>query len=154
MAGCLCVRSGLLQHGSDCPGDEGWPSGECCVPLTAAVAPCWRVSHVDRQLTASCWLPMVGLCLQLFFLPWEGSTICGTTDSTSDLTMLPKPTEEEVHFILEESNRCGMCESWTFPSVGAQSRTVLSLPVPCGTPFATRQLGFLQQILESESVSG
>lgn len=41
----------------------------------------------------------------LFFLPWEGSTICGTTDSASELTMLPKPTEEEVHFILEESNR-------------------------------------------------
>ena len=86
---------------------------------------------VTRRSAVNCFLLAADgrLCLQLFFLPWEGSTICGTTDSTSDLTMLPKPTEEEVHFILEESNRCGMCESWTVPSVGAQSRTVLCVCV-------------------------
>lgn len=41
----------------------------------------------------------------LFFLPWEGSTLCGTTDSESDLTLLPQPTEKEIGFILEEANR-------------------------------------------------
>jgi glycerol-3-phosphate dehydrogenase len=41
----------------------------------------------------------------LFFLPWEGSTLCGTTDSETDLTMLPKPTEAEIAFILDEANR-------------------------------------------------
>lgn len=41
----------------------------------------------------------------LFFLPWEGSTICGTTDSPAGIEMEPKPTEEEVNFIIEESNR-------------------------------------------------
>ena len=41
----------------------------------------------------------------LFFLPWEGSTICGTTDSESPITLTPKPTEQEIGFILEESNR-------------------------------------------------
>ncbi len=41
----------------------------------------------------------------LFFLPWEGSTLCGTTDSETDLTMMPKPTEQEISFILEEANR-------------------------------------------------
>ncbi len=41
----------------------------------------------------------------LFFLPWEGSTICGTTDSPSDITMTPKATEEDISFIIEESQR-------------------------------------------------
>jgi glycerol-3-phosphate dehydrogenase len=41
----------------------------------------------------------------LFFLPWEGMTICGTTDSPSDITMSPAPTEDDVRFIIEESNR-------------------------------------------------
>jgi glycerol-3-phosphate dehydrogenase len=41
----------------------------------------------------------------LFFLPWEGATLCGTTDSVTDLTMKPQPTEKEINFILEEANR-------------------------------------------------
>ncbi|CAN0038018.1 unnamed protein product [Discosporangium mesarthrocarpum] len=41
----------------------------------------------------------------LFFLPWEGATIVGTTDSASKLTMTPRPTDEEVNFIIKESNR-------------------------------------------------
>lgn len=41
----------------------------------------------------------------LFFLPWEGGTLCGTTDSKSHLTMLPRPTLEEIDFILSESSR-------------------------------------------------
>ncbi len=41
----------------------------------------------------------------LFFLPWEGMTICGTTDSPSDITMSPAPTDDDVRFIIEESNR-------------------------------------------------
>ncbi|CAN0106441.1 unnamed protein product, partial [Laminaria digitata] len=42
----------------------------------------------------------------LFFLPWEGATIVGTTDSESELTMTPKPTDEEVNFIIQvQSNR-------------------------------------------------
>ena len=41
----------------------------------------------------------------LFFLPWEGSTICGTTDSPCELSMTPRPTDDDVAFILEESNK-------------------------------------------------
>lgn len=41
----------------------------------------------------------------VFFLPWEGGTIAGTTDHKTELTMLPKPTEEEVEFIIRESAR-------------------------------------------------
>jgi len=31
-----------------------------------------------------------------------GSTVCGTTDSSSEITALPRPHEEEIQFILEE----------------------------------------------------
>lgn len=41
----------------------------------------------------------------LFFLPWENATLAGTTDSQSDLTMLPCPTETEIDFILAEASR-------------------------------------------------
>ncbi len=41
----------------------------------------------------------------LFFLPWEGATIAGTTDSATELTMEPTPTDNEVGFILEEANK-------------------------------------------------
>lgn len=54
----------------------------------------------------------------IFFLPWEGSTIAGTTgvevlgnasflstgcvDAPTEVTHRPKATEEEVRFILKE----------------------------------------------------
>ncbi|TDH73116.1 hypothetical protein CCR75_000582 [Bremia lactucae] len=41
----------------------------------------------------------------LFFLPWENGTLAGTTDSQSDVTMLPSPTTNEVDFIIDEANR-------------------------------------------------
>ncbi|GAB5036550.1 glycerol-3-phosphate mitochondrial [Nannochloropsis oceanica] len=41
----------------------------------------------------------------LFFLPWEGCTLAGTTDSHSTITMTPQPTAQEVNFIMQETNR-------------------------------------------------
>lgn len=41
----------------------------------------------------------------LFFLPWENGTLAGTTDSQSEITMLPEPTKQEVDFIIDEANR-------------------------------------------------
>lgn len=41
----------------------------------------------------------------LFFLPWEGMTICGTTDTPCDISMEPAPTDQDVDFIIEESQR-------------------------------------------------
>lgn len=39
----------------------------------------------------------------IFFLPWEGVTVAGTTDSPSEtVTLNPKATENEVDFILKE----------------------------------------------------
>lgn len=38
----------------------------------------------------------------IFFLPWQRQTIAGTTDLPCDVTHNPKPTEDEILFILEE----------------------------------------------------
>ncbi|XP_057303376.1 glycerol-3-phosphate dehydrogenase, mitochondrial-like [Hydractinia symbiolongicarpus] len=41
----------------------------------------------------------------IFFLPWEGKTIVGTTDKKCDVTYNPEPSEEEIQFILNEVKR-------------------------------------------------
>lgn len=38
----------------------------------------------------------------IFFLPWEGATIAGTTDRPCEVTRNPSPTEEDIQFILQE----------------------------------------------------
>ncbi|KFU92187.1 hypothetical protein M959_06105 [Chaetura pelagica] len=38
----------------------------------------------------------------IFFLPWQKMTIAGTTDSPTDVTSHPIPTEEDINFILNE----------------------------------------------------
>lgn len=38
----------------------------------------------------------------IFFLPWQKHTIAGTTDLPCEVTHNPKPTEDEIMFILEE----------------------------------------------------
>ncbi|XP_029461381.1 glycerol-3-phosphate dehydrogenase, mitochondrial isoform X2 [Rhinatrema bivittatum] len=38
----------------------------------------------------------------IFFLPWEKMTIAGTTDTPTDITHHPIPTEEDINFILNE----------------------------------------------------
>uniref|UniRef100_A0A1B6E7D0 Glycerol-3-phosphate dehydrogenase n=1 Tax=Clastoptera arizonana TaxID=38151 RepID=A0A1B6E7D0_9HEMI len=38
----------------------------------------------------------------IFFLPWQKQTIAGTTDLPCDITHNPKPTEDEIMFILQE----------------------------------------------------
>lgn len=38
----------------------------------------------------------------IFFLPWQRQTIAGTTDLPCKVTHNPKPTEDEITFILEE----------------------------------------------------
>jgi len=37
----------------------------------------------------------------VFLLPWEGHTIAGTTDSESEITFNPRPSEKDIAFILE-----------------------------------------------------
>ncbi|XP_047469903.1 glycerol-3-phosphate dehydrogenase, mitochondrial-like isoform X2 [Penaeus chinensis] len=38
----------------------------------------------------------------IFFLPWEGRTIAGTTDTSCSVTHKPAPTEDDIQFILQE----------------------------------------------------
>ncbi|GAB5360255.1 hypothetical protein AAMO2058_000612000 [Amorphochlora amoebiformis] len=40
----------------------------------------------------------------LFYLPWEGHTVVGTTDVKCGITNRPVPTEEEIDWILNETN--------------------------------------------------
>lgn len=41
----------------------------------------------------------------IFFLPWQGNTIAGTTDVPVGVTDTPLPREEEVQWVLEEIKR-------------------------------------------------
>ncbi|OZJ04545.1 hypothetical protein BZG36_02714 [Bifiguratus adelaidae] len=41
----------------------------------------------------------------IFFLPWQGNTIAGTTDSPTEVTQNPLPKEEEITWILDEVKR-------------------------------------------------
>ena len=38
----------------------------------------------------------------IFFLPWQGLTIAGTTDTPCEVTHSPLPTETDIQFILNE----------------------------------------------------
>lgn len=46
--------------------------------------------------------PSTGDGRVIFFLPWQGSTIAGTTDSPTTITANPEPTEGEIEWILDE----------------------------------------------------
>ncbi|KAK7035830.1 glycerol-3-phosphate dehydrogenase [Favolaschia claudopus] len=41
----------------------------------------------------------------IFFLPWEGNTIAGTTDSAAPVEREPRAQEEEIRWVLEEVRR-------------------------------------------------
>ncbi|KAJ5909161.1 Glycerol-3-phosphate dehydrogenase [Penicillium taxi] len=38
----------------------------------------------------------------IFFLPWQGNTIAGTTDAPTEITAQPEPSEEDIKWILSE----------------------------------------------------
>ena len=38
----------------------------------------------------------------IFFLPWQGNTIAGTTDAKCDVEAEPRPREEDIQWIIEE----------------------------------------------------
>jgi len=41
----------------------------------------------------------------LFYLPWQGHTLVGTTDSKTEAETLPGPPEEEIEWIVKESSK-------------------------------------------------
>ena len=56
----------------------------------------------------------------IFFLPWEGSVLAGTTDAATHVTADPTPTEEEIQFILKEIS------SYLSPDIKVRRSDVLS----------------------------
>lgn len=38
----------------------------------------------------------------IFFLPWQGNTIAGTTDTPTEITPQPQPSEKDINWILSE----------------------------------------------------
>lgn len=38
----------------------------------------------------------------IFFLPWQGNTIAGTTDAPTEITAHPEPSEKDINWILSE----------------------------------------------------
>uniref|UniRef100_A0A8C0SI31 Glycerol-3-phosphate dehydrogenase n=1 Tax=Canis lupus familiaris TaxID=9615 RepID=A0A8C0SI31_CANLF len=53
----------------------------------------------------------------IFFLPWQKMTIAGTTDTPTDVTHHPIPSEEDINFILNEVRNYLSCDveggKWT-----------------------------------------
>ncbi|PTU22372.1 hypothetical protein P175DRAFT_0433777 [Aspergillus ochraceoroseus IBT 24754] len=41
----------------------------------------------------------------IFFLPWQGNTIAGTTDQPSEISYQPQPSEKDINWILSEIRR-------------------------------------------------
>lgn len=56
----------------------------------------------------------------IFFLPWQGYTIAGTTDSPTELTHSPEPRETDIQFILNE------VKNYLSPDVRVRRGDVLS----------------------------
>ena len=76
------------------------PASPSCITPSAGI-------HI--VLPASYSPPDMGLIVPktsdgrvLFLLPWEGSTLVGTTDYLSPVTALPVPHEEDIEFLLRE----------------------------------------------------
>lgn len=41
----------------------------------------------------------------IFFLPWAGRVVAGTTDSEVDVSRTPEPRQEDIDFIISELNK-------------------------------------------------
>ena len=56
----------------------------------------------------------------IFFLPWEGHTIAGTTDTPCPVTTSPGPSEQDIQFILSE------VKNYLTPDIDVRRGDVLS----------------------------
>jgi glycerol-3-phosphate dehydrogenase len=87
----------------------------------------------------------------LFFLPWEGSTIAGTTDSETELTMLPQPKQAEINFIIQESNRFLSCSVKVDDAIAAWSgiRPLVKDPLKMGEGTKALSRSHVVEVLPS-----
>ncbi|XP_030382717.1 glycerol-3-phosphate dehydrogenase, mitochondrial [Scaptodrosophila lebanonensis] len=76
----------------------------------------------------------------IFFLPWQGHTLMGTTDAPSDVSTVARPTENEVQFLLEDIKnyvsphfdvrRCDVLAAWGgFKPLPVNSGTLKRTPL-------------------------
>lgn len=56
----------------------------------------------------------------IFFLPWQGNTIAGTTDSPASVTRNPRANEEDIRWVLDE------VRSYLSPDIKVRRGDVLS----------------------------
>lgn len=100
---CTGPFADALRHMSTATDDKSKPKGEDLIIPAGGVHIVLPDHFSPEQMGLI--VPETSDGRVLFFLPWEGGTLCGTTDGKSDLTMLPRPTMDEVDFILNESSR-------------------------------------------------
>lgn len=60
------------------------------------------LSHIDSPENMGLLDPSTTDGRVIFFLPWLGNVVAGTTDKPCEVSHEPRPTEEEVEFILSE----------------------------------------------------
>jgi glycerol-3-phosphate dehydrogenase len=88
--------SDLRGRGAGCPStcappSTAWPRTHTCAHTTVLIHCAHGLAHCPGRV--------------LYLLPWEGSTIAGTTDGPGELTFEPRATDDDVTFILSEVNR-------------------------------------------------
>lgn len=88
----------------------------------------------------------------IFFLPWQGNTIAGTTDSPAQVESEPKAAEEEIRWVLEEIRR------YLSPDIKVRRGDVLSawsgLRPLVRNPNAARTEGLVRNHMIHVSESG
>jgi glycerol-3-phosphate dehydrogenase len=88
----------------------------------------------------------------IFFLPWQGNTIAGTTDSPAEVEREPRAREEEIRWILEEVRR------YLSPDIKVRRGDVLSawsgLRPLVRNPSAARTEGLVRNHMIHVSASG
>ena len=88
----------------------------------------------------------------IFFLPWQGNTIAGTTDSPAQVESEPKAAEEEIRWVLEEVRR------YLSPDIKVRRGDVLSawsgLRPLVRNPNAARTEGLVRNHMIHVSESG
>jgi glycerol-3-phosphate dehydrogenase len=88
----------------------------------------------------------------IFFLPWQGNTIAGTTDTAASVTRDPAAQEEEIRWVLEEIRR------YLAPDIKVRRGDVLSawagLRPLVRNPAAARTEGLVRNHMIYTSPSG
>lgn len=122
-------------------GDEWDIKAKCVINATGPFTD--SIRKMDNQDTPDICLPASGIHVVLpdyycpkkyglldpatsdgrviFFLPWQGKTIVGTTDRKSPITHNPMPSEEEIQFVLKET------ENYLNPDIKVRRGDVLSV---------------------------